>query len=284
MNWMQWIVLILIVCSFGIGIYYYDAMPAEMVSHWDAYGEPNGYMSKDMGLFLMPVVLVILVGIFYLIPRIDPLKANIEKFRTYYDGFIVVFVFFMAYMQFVSVAWNLGYQIEVGRMMAPALGILFIYVGLLCGRAKQNWFIGVRTPWTLSSTRVWNRTHQFAKNIFILMGLIWIVVGILFPQYAIYLVWVLLLGVLGLIVDSYLEFQKEVKDQKPIATDVGKASVELKLVNKKEAKKSAKKPAKKPAKKKAQTKKSTKRATKAPKKKSAAKKKTAKAKVSPKKK
>ena len=265
MNWMQWIILLLVVVSFGVGIYYYDMLPDPMASHWDGEGNVNGYMEKTLAVFLIPVILAVFVGIFYVIPHIDPLKANIRKFDKYYQGFIVLFVFFLTYTQVLSVAWNLGYVFDMGKMIAPAMGIVFIYLGILMGNSKQNWFIGVRTPWTLSSQRVWERTHNIAKNIFMGIGLIWIAVGILAPAYTLYVLGLLLIAVIWLFVDSYLEYQKELKCGAPIKTGASMGAVSAAPMKTKAAAKKAKTPKKKPVKKAAaKPKKAAKKAPKKP--------------------
>ena len=233
MNWMQWLIALLVICSFGISIYYYDAMPEYVVSHWDSAGEPDGYMEKGAGVFFLPVLLVVFVAVFYLIPHIDPLKENIKKFDRYYQGFVVLFVAFLAYTHFLSIAWNLGYSFNISKLMAPVLGIIFIYLGMLCGHCRQNWFIGIRTPWTLSSKRVWQRTHNIAKNLFIAIGLLWIAVGILAPEYMLYMVVLLVLAALGLFVDSYFEYKRELGEAKPMRTEVRKISPQTKAAAKK---------------------------------------------------
>ena len=89
------IILIIILLSFAIAIYIYPQMPDKMASHWNTKGEVDGYMSKLWGVFLMPVISIALFLMFILIPKIDPLKKNIDKFRKYYDGFIVLIILFL---------------------------------------------------------------------------------------------------------------------------------------------------------------------------------------------
>ena len=85
-------ILIFVIVSFIIGIYLYPKMPEQMASHWNAQGNVDDYMPKFWGVFLMPFVFAGLALLFIVIPRIDPLKKNIEKFRKYYDGFIILFL------------------------------------------------------------------------------------------------------------------------------------------------------------------------------------------------
>ncbi|OGG36652.1 hypothetical protein A2110_00260, partial [Candidatus Jorgensenbacteria bacterium GWA1_54_12] len=106
------------------------------------------------------------------IPRIDPLKANIEKFRGYFDGFIVLMTLFLLYVHAISMLWNLGVAVNMNRIMPPALGALLFYCGILIEKAKRNWFIGIRTPWTLSNDMVWDKTHQLGGKLFKITGVI----------------------------------------------------------------------------------------------------------------
>ncbi len=143
------------------------------------------------------------------------------------------------------------------------------------GKCKQNWFIGVRTPWTLSSQHVWDRTHNIAKSIFLAIGLIWIAVGILAPAYILYVVGILILAAIWLFVDSYLEYQKELKGNLPVQTapTVAAAPMKTKAAAMKKSAKAPKKPLKKVAKPKAaKPKKATQKAAKKPVKKGAKKK------------
>jgi len=183
-------------------------MPERMASHWNSQGEVDGYLSKFWGLFLMPIVSLAIFLLFLLIPRIDPLKKNIEKFRKYFDWFIVLIIIFLLYIYSLTIFWNLGYRFDMGQMMMPALGILFIYIGTLLKQAKRNWFIGIRTPWTLSSDAVWDKTHQLGSKLFKLAGII-ALLGIFIPNYALWLVLVPVIAFsLYLMIYSYFEYKK----------------------------------------------------------------------------
>jgi uncharacterized membrane protein len=203
------IIIIVILISFAIGIYFYSQFPDRIASHWNIKGEVDGYMSKCWGLFLMPIVLLGLWLLFLLIPKIDPLKKNIEKFRKYFDTFIVLIILFLFYIYLLAIAWNTGMRFDMGRAMVPALGILFYYIGVLLKHAKRNWFIGIRTPWTLSSDKVWEKTHEIAGKFFKIAGVI-AILGIFFPQWVFLLVVApVLLFVIYIFVYSYFLYQKE---------------------------------------------------------------------------
>jgi len=203
--------LIIIIACFVIGIYLYPKMPEQMASHWNAQGKVDGYMSRFWGVFLMPFVFVGLALLFIAIPRIDPLKNNIEKFRKYYDGFIILFFIFMLLVYFQTILWNLGIEISPNLAFPILMGFLFFYIGVLLENAKRNWFIGIRTPWTLSNDKVWNKTHKLGSKMFKTAGII-ALIGFLFQKYATYFILIpVLFAAFYLIVYSYFEYQKEKK-------------------------------------------------------------------------
>ena len=201
--------LAIIILSFVIGIYLYPQMPERMASHWNSAGEVNGNMPRFWGLFLMPIVSAGMLLLFLAIPKIDPLKKNIKKFRKYYDWFILLMIVFLFYIYLLTIFWNLDYRFNMTMMIIPALGILFIYIGFLTENAKRNWFIGIRTPWTLSSERVWNKTHKIGGKLFKISGVI-ALFGAIAQRYAIWLVLVpVIIAALYPVVYSYFEYQKE---------------------------------------------------------------------------
>jgi len=204
-------ILIAVIISFVIGIYLYPQMPEQMASHWNAQGKVDDYMSKFWGVFLMPLVFIGLTLLFIAIPRIDPLKKNIEEFRKYYDGFIIIFFIFMLLVYVQTILWNLGTEISPNLIFPILIGLLFFYIGILLENAKRNWFIGIRTPWTLSSEKVWNKTHRLGSKMFKISGIV-VLFGFLFQKYSTYFILVPALFVaFYLVVYSYVEYQKEKK-------------------------------------------------------------------------
>ena len=89
------------------------------------------------------------------------MKANIAKFRGAFNLFIVFMTLFLMYVQGLTLAWNLGFtHFKMSKSLLPAVGLLFIMIGFMIRKAKRNFFIGIRTPWTLSSDKVWDETHR----------------------------------------------------------------------------------------------------------------------------
>jgi uncharacterized membrane protein len=195
-----------------LSIYFYPQAPEIMATHWNAQGEVNGYKSKLWGLFFTPILTTLLTIFFLLIPSIDPLKENIQKFRKYYDGFIIIFILFMVLVHLQGLLWNTGTKINPNVLFPIGIGILFYYAGFLMEKAERNWFIGIRTPWTLSSDAVWRKTNRLGGKLFRIAGIVSIS-GVFFKEFAVYFIIIPVLFVAGFtIIYSYLEYQKEIKN------------------------------------------------------------------------
>jgi uncharacterized membrane protein len=165
--------LIIIVVAIALSAAVYPRLPAEMASHWGADDQVNGTISRFWGAFLVPLMSVGMLGLFLLIPMIDPMRANIASFRRIFNVFIVLLMAFMLYIHVLTLLWNLGVQtFRMSTALLPALGLIFILAGVMMRQSKRNFFIGIRTPWTLSSDRVWERTHRLGAVLFIASGVV----------------------------------------------------------------------------------------------------------------
>ena len=204
------VTIFLIAFAVTFSVFVFGRLPDQMASHWNTANQVDGYISRFWGAFLMPIMSIGILVLFLIIPSIDPLKANIAQFREYYNTFITLIVVFMTYMHILTMLWNLGYnQFNMGTAMLPAMGLLFIFAGIMMRKAKRNFFIGIRTPWTLSSDRVWDETHRLGSILFIVSGIL-ALFGAFFEDYAI---WFILIPVLGstlfLLVYSYVLYRQE---------------------------------------------------------------------------
>jgi uncharacterized membrane protein len=191
------------------GLVLYAQLPDPMPSHWNAAGEIDGYMSKFWGVFLLPLMTVVLVPLFLVIPQIDPLKANIAKFRGVFNWFIVAFVAYMLFVYGLTMAAALGYQFNMTYALLPIVGLLFIGVGYMTGKARRNFFIGIRTPWTLSSETVWDETHKLGSRLFMIAGVVTIICAFLGEAGVWLLMAALLVAALVPIVYSYILWRRE---------------------------------------------------------------------------
>jgi len=199
----------IIALSFVVGIYIYlfYPMPDNIAGHWDINNEVNGYIPKFWGIFLMPLLGLGIYILFKIIPMIDPRK-NIEKFKKQYNELILSILAFFFYIYTLTIVWNMGFRFNMGQLLAPAFAILFYICGVVIEKAKPNWFVGIRTPWTLSSDEVWEKTHRLGGKLLKASGIISLF-GIVLTDYAFILVTVpAVLSALYLVAYSYLEYRK----------------------------------------------------------------------------
>ena len=200
---------ILILIAALVGVLLYPQLPERMASHWNLNNQVDGYISRFWGAFLMPLISLALLVLFMLIPQIDPLKTNIAQFRGYFNIFILLLIVFMVYLHALTLAWNLGYTgFNMGSALLPALGLFIFFMGFLLEKTRRNWFIGIRTPWTLSSDKVWEETHRLGATLFKISGLL-AILGAFLPEIAFWLMFLPLIGSsLFLVVYSYLLYAR----------------------------------------------------------------------------
>ncbi len=205
------IVLSLIAISIVAGVLLWNQLPDPMASHWNANDQVDGYMPKFWGVFMMPLMVLGMYVLFLVIPGIDPLKANIAQFRGAFNLFIVLISVFMLYIHGLTLAWSLGYQdFKMSAAMLPFMGVLFIFIGYMLRQAKRNFFIGIRTPWTLSSDTVWEKTHQLGSVLFMVSGALAFIGSFLGGELAFWLFFVPLMGsAFFLVIYSYILYRSE---------------------------------------------------------------------------
>lgn len=201
--------ILVLLLAFGITIAVFPRLPEIIAIHWNAAGQADGYAPALWAAFTVPVVMVLTAALLHFIPGLDPLRQNVEKFRTWYDGFILFMLVFLLAVHSHVLLWNLGYEFSPNLTLPAGFGLLLIFVGFLLGKAERNWFIGIRTPWTLSSDAVWRRTHRLGQKLFIVAGLI-AITGVLAPEYAVIILLLPVLLVTAILFTySYLEYRKE---------------------------------------------------------------------------
>ena len=173
---------------------FYSRLPDQVPMHWGFDGEINRYGSKNE-LWLMGALGPLFALLFQFLPRLDPKKRNYEKFHTYYEAFALVLVAFIAVMMGVALleSFRPG-TVSMGRVVSALVGLLFLFIGNIMGKVKPNFFMGIRTPWTISDPDVWNRTHRLGGGLFFLCGLATLASALLLPGAVTF--WVLMGGVL----------------------------------------------------------------------------------------
>jgi len=205
--------LALILIAVIAGGIFWNQLPDQMASHWNANDQVDGTMPKFWGVFLMPIITAAMLILFLVLPGMDPLKANIAQFRETFNVFIVLIIAFMLYVHGLTLAWSLGFNnFKMSTAMLPFMGVLFIAIGFLMRKAKRNFFIGIRTPWTLSSDTVWDKTHQLGASLFMASGVLAMIGGLFGGMTAFWFLFVPVISTTVIVmVYSYILYRRESK-------------------------------------------------------------------------
>jgi uncharacterized membrane protein len=206
---------LLLVLTVVISLWAAPFLPDRVASHWDASGNVNGYQTRAAFMWTLPILMLVTAILLLFLPLIDPLKASFLPVRGTYYAFVIGLMVFLLYIHGLTIAYNLGYHLNLFTWMMPAMAGLMFATGFLLDRARPNWFVGIRTPWTLSSPTVWEKTHKLGGLLFkIVAG--FILLGAFFPNAAFYLLVAPLLGIsLFLVVYSYILFRQEQNPSHP---------------------------------------------------------------------
>lgn len=206
----KWIPLLIVVAAFISSAVVFQRLPETMPTHFDISGQPNGWSSRLFGAWVVPLFLLCMWGLVRVLPAIDPRGGNYAKFGGAFEGIIVSIMLFMLGMHIVVLRASLGHPVAMQRVLPFAIGVLFIVIGNLLPRARPNWFVGIRTPWTLSSDRVWEKTHRLGGHLFVAGGVIIAVAAFAWTKWAhVVLVTVVTLCAAIVLIYSYLEWKRE---------------------------------------------------------------------------
>jgi uncharacterized membrane protein len=203
------IIGILTLLSFGIAAWAYPQLPGVIAGHWNAAGQVDGYMPKFWGLLLMPMIVAVLWLLFTVIPNIDPFKANFAAFRRQYNLLVLIIVFVMLIIDKLTLLWNFGYRFPFANAIDALFGLLFIGIGALMPSMKRNFFMGIRTPWTLASEKVWDETHRRGGKVFLVAGVVALLSAFLPAETGTFIaVGTLIVAGVWTVIDSYLIYRR----------------------------------------------------------------------------
>lgn len=156
----------------------YGRLPDQVPMSWDVNGAVR--CGEKSQLWFMALLSPLLLFLMRGLPKIDPRKKNYKKFQKYYDSFCLVMMIFLLGMNALVLSESFWPgRISVSKIIIVGMGALFIFVGNLMPKVKNNFFLGIRTPWTLSDPDVWNRANRLGGQCFFACGLVWMAGGLL---------------------------------------------------------------------------------------------------------
>src|SRR6266446_2945111 len=206
----RWFGLVIAALAVAVSIWAYPQLPPTVATHWGLNGTPDGYSSRLWALSIIPLMLVIMTVIFNVLPKIDPRHENYAKFLSSYWLIANAVIVFLLVAHALIIASGLGYSVKIDRLMPLGIGLLFVFPGNYLTRVEPNWFVGIRTPWTLSSDAVWRRTHRTGGALMVLGGLI-LAISAFLPRPAFLVLFFTTIVIVAVIpiVQSYVLWKRE---------------------------------------------------------------------------
>ncbi|MEI6665988.1 MAG: SdpI family protein [Chloroflexota bacterium] len=166
----EWPHLLVLAAMFAAAAWAWPQATPPIPIHWDLHGQPNGYGGRFEGLLLVPLLASGVYLLLLLLPRIDPARANYESFAGPFRVIRLAITIALGAMQAFVISVALGSTENPGRWVPVGVGLLLIVIGNVMGKVRPNYFVGVRTPWTLASARSWEATNRLGGRVFVVGG------------------------------------------------------------------------------------------------------------------
>jgi len=204
----EFLPILLIVFAFAIGFWVSADLPELVPSHWDISGNVDGYATRDVAVLLLPAIALVVYLLMTFLPLIDPLKKRYAEFVWPYFWIKTVIVTFLVAIHLGTLWIGLGKELNMSYLIVFLMSALFLILGFNLPKIKKNYFIGIRTPWTLHSESVWDETHKQASKLFMIASAVSLL-ALIFNFYPfLVLIISILIAALFSVVYSYLVFKK----------------------------------------------------------------------------
>jgi uncharacterized membrane protein len=185
----------------------YPSLPDPMPTHWNAAGQPDDYTAKSTGAAILAAVPLFVMLIFRIIPAVSPHGFRTESFTGVLNNLMTASVVFSCVISVAVIRAALGAEHNMSTIVMVAVGVLFMIIGNFLGKVRKNFFLGIRTPWTLASDEVWAKTHRLAGWCFVVAGAIMAIGSVAGPRIEWVIVTVVAIALVP-VVYSYLAYRR----------------------------------------------------------------------------
>lgn len=168
-DWPLWLLILL---SLLLGLYLKPHLSEQVPIHWNLRGQADGYASPTYAIWLGPSMTLALYLLMIILPYIDPQRANYAHFTAAYQKLKILLVIFLTGLQLTILAAGLGLHHVPLWFVRLGLPLLFIFFGNVMGQIRHNYFVGIRTPWTIANPEIWRQTHRLTAKVWVSFGLI----------------------------------------------------------------------------------------------------------------
>jgi uncharacterized membrane protein len=166
-----------------VSLWAWNAIPGDRIAtHYGLSGEPNGFMPKPLGLLVLPALGLIISLFMASLPQWPLLGSRIKNSTVPYVANWVGGVAILGCVHVVLILKDVGYNVDIVRSVCLLIGALFLVTGNYYGKIRYNYVFGFKTPWTLSSERVWDKTHRLLGRLMVLSALGLILTVLLSPS------------------------------------------------------------------------------------------------------
>jgi len=189
---------------------YAPGLPERIPIHWNFAGQVDGYGSRAT-IWLLPATMIGMLLLGIVLPKISPKDFEVESFASTYSYLFSVVLALLAGIDVLMLHSILTGAQDFVNLMPTLMFAMLILMGNPMGKVRRNFFLGIRTPWTLASERVWYATHRLAGKLMVASGILGLLaVWLGAPGWAdllIGLAWAVVVGVYSLVVYKRTEGQ-----------------------------------------------------------------------------
>lgn len=162
---------LIVLATLAATAWVYGMLPDQVPTHWNARGDIDRHGSRAW-VFTHPVFMLVFAGVWLVLPRLSPRRFTVEGFTGtwWFCGLLIIGL--LAYIQGVILWSTVTGTADMMRAILGGLCGFSIVLGNVIGKVRRNFWLGIRTPWTLASERVWYATHRMAAKSMVIAGLI----------------------------------------------------------------------------------------------------------------
>ncbi|HEX7642053.1 MAG TPA: SdpI family protein [Burkholderiaceae bacterium] len=154
------------------GALLYAQLPERLPVHWNAHMQANGFLAKPWGVWTFPVMTTVLALLAELFPLLSPKGYELRHGDPSFQHIMLAITAFGTFMTAIVFAGGMGLTIAQDQLVGLNIGLLIAVLGNVLSKVRRNFFIGIRTPWTLASEEVWLRTHRLGGRLLLASGLL----------------------------------------------------------------------------------------------------------------
>ncbi len=153
----------------------YDRLPEQIPIHWDIHGTVDHWVSKQdawVNFWLTPALMLGFLLLTLVLPWLSPRSFEVDRFRDTYGYVMAMVIVLFAFIHFLLLWVSFHPDFDMTRLMVGGIMFFFALLGNVLGRVRRNFWVGVRTPWTLANETVWNQTHRLAAWLYSAIGIL----------------------------------------------------------------------------------------------------------------